>query len=154
MVIIKENVKDLNLYLKEMIWFVLKPLIIFGIICLFLSGYFYIAKTYTGKTALGVLILVIIIEVPIVVRSYFYYKKILKAFFNDTDAEGNVELTITLTDDEFVIENLSRKSIGKIKKSEIKTIKASKKCIFIKTTMKQIAFFPKTTELSELFGVK
>ena len=154
MVSVKKNVRNLNSYAWESVLFVLKPLIIVGVICIPLTVFFLIVEYLPNKEPLGYgygLLLVLLAVVLIVVRVFFSYKKTLKLFFRDADTDGNVELTICIDNDEYVIENVSSKTVNRIKKSDVKKVKALKKCVFIKMVGNRFVFFPKTDEILNLF---
>ena len=97
---------------------------------------------------------VLILLLLYVVRVYFYYKKNLKLYFRDADSDGTVEVTVSREGDEYIMENLSGKSVSRLRKTDIKKTKVTKNCLFIKTNANVVIFFPKTDEILDLFGVK
>ena len=153
MISIRENIKDVNAYAWEAVWFVLKPLIIIGIICVPLTIFFLSIENLPSKGPLGygyMLLVVVVVVILLVARMYFYYKKTLKLFFRDADMNGDIELTILFDNEEYVIENLANKTVSRLKKADIKKMKVLKKCVFIKTMANQVIFFPKTDDLIRL----
>lgn len=158
MVNIKMNVKDINAYAWESVWFALKPLIAIGIICVPIALYCFIVGCIIGfstdRSMLNTGIsmwTVLVFDLIIVARMFFLYKKTLKAFFRDANSDGDVESTISFDGNEYVFENLSKKTVNRLKKSDIKRVEALKKCVFIKTAYNQIIYVPKTEETLELF---
>lgn len=159
MISIKKNVKDISVYAWETTWFVLKPFIIFGFILIPFTVYCFvtgnipehnIATLRNAYMSLFVLILLFLY----VVRVYFYYKKNLKLYFRDADSDGNVEVTISCEGDEYLFENLSAKSVNRLRKTDIKKTKVTKNCLFIRTKTNLVIFFPKTDEILNLFVEK
>lgn len=155
---VKKNIKDINVYAWESTWFALKPLIISGIFFVPIALYFLIICCIIGfstdketlEYGIGSWLLVFLVLI-VVARWFFFYKKNLKAFFRDANSDGDVELSISFDGNEYLFENLSNKSVGRLKKSEIKRVEDLKKCVFIKTTLGQVIFLPKTDEVLELF---
>lgn len=159
MVSVKKNIKDINKYTWETVYFVSKPLIVIGIICIPLIVYFFVVGNLPnpnkellryGYTLLFLLIIMIINSI----RLYFYYKKNLKFFFRDADFNGDIEVTISCEGDEYIIENRSGKCSNRLRKTDIAKIRVMKKCVFIKTKANQVMFFPKTDEVLQLFTEK
>ena len=86
MVSVKKNIKDINKYTWETVYFVSKPLIVIGIICIPLIVYFFVVGNLPnpnkellryGYTLLFLLVIMIINGI----RLYFYYKKNLKFYY-------------------------------------------------------------------------
>ena len=157
MISVKHNIKDLSIYTLEATWFVLKPLIIIGIICIPFALFFLLVGIFVDKESIAYgscVFYVLLFSILIVLRVYFHYRKVLKAYFRDANSDGNIELTISYNDNEYQIEAFSNKTVSTIKKTDIKAVKVMKKCVFIKTTTKQMIFFPRTDEVLQLFAEK
>lgn len=157
MVNVKKNVKDINAYTWETVWFGLKKLNIIGIVFVPVVFTLLFLGIFVNKnvfTYLPLAFFILLIFVLIYIRMYFYYKKCLKSYFKDANSDGDIELTISYNDNEYRIENLSNKTVAAIKKADIKTVKVMKKAVFIKTAMNEMIFFPKTAEVLELFDGK
>ncbi len=157
MVRFKKNVKDTKLYAWETTWFVAKVYIAIGIVCIPLIIYQFVIGIFIDKDALGygvTLLILLVIIILIIIRMYFYYKKNLNLYFRDADSNGDVEGTVSAGDDEYVMENLSGKSVCRLRKNDITKTKVTKNCLFIKTNANVVIFFPKTDEILDLFGMK
>lgn len=154
MIYFKKNIKDLKIYLHEMVWFSCKSIIILDVVCIPFILYFFLVGFLADKEALtyafGILLLFIVLLL-IIIRMILFYRKNLKMFFSIVNVDGDVESSIYLDNDELVMENISRKTINRIKLSEIKSLTTTKNIIFVKTSLRQSLFFPKTKELVEFF---
>lgn len=157
MVSFKKNIKYTKLYAWETTWFVSTVYIAIGIVCIPFIIYQFVIGIFVNKDALGygvTLLILWALIILIVIRTYFYYKKNLNLYFRDADSNGDVEGTVSVDGDEYVMENLSGKSIGRLRKTDIKKTKVTKNCLFIKTNANVVIFFPKTDEILDLFGMK
>ena len=159
MVSFKKNIKDTKLYAWETTWFVLKLFIVIGFLLIISIVYLFVtSKIFEPKRELigygYTLTAILIIMIVHVVRVYFYYKKNLNLYFRDADPNGDVELTVSVGGDEYVIENLSGKSVFRLRKTDIKKTKVTKNCFFIKTNTNVVILFPRTDEILDLFDVK
>lgn len=151
----KKNIKDLNVYLKEIVKHSCKPLFISILILIPLIIYFllvgYLADDEALRYGYGLLAIIIMIMIYII-RVIFACKKNMKLYFKKANSNGEIEYGIYLDNNEFVIENFTNKTINRICKSEIIKIKSTKRIIFIKLVDKSSVFFPKTDELVEFFN--
>lgn len=154
MVDFKENVKDSKTYLWEKLWFSFRAYIVIGVMCFISMLFFFLVAFFDDKEAfiyafelLGLFIIIILFLVGVII----HYKKTLKNFFADANSEGNIELSISFDNDELVIENLSRKTVSKIRQREIKSVSTLGNAIFIKTTISEPFLLPKTRELLDFF---
>lgn len=159
MIGVKKNVKDIKVYAWETTWFVLKPFIIFGFILIPFTVYCFVAGNIPEHNVeilryAYISLFVLVLLLLYVVRVYFYYKKNLKLYFRDADSDGNVEVAVSCEGDEYIMENLSGKSLSRLRKTDIKKTKVTKNCLFIRTKTNLVIFFPKTDEIPDLFGVK
>ena len=149
--------KDLNLYLKELVWFSCKPLFIILFVCFVPIIYFLLVGYLSDREALyygyGILCL-FLLSLFIIVRCYLFYKKNLKIIFSNTNSQGNIEYLISEENDEFIFENITNKTINRLKFNNIKLIQCYKTCIIIQTNLNQIIWFPKNNELMALFNIK
>ena len=84
----------------------------------------------------------------------FILQKNLKIIFSNTNSQGNIEYLISEENDEFVFENITNKTINRLKFNNIKLIQCYKTCIIIQTNLNQIIWFPKNNELMALFNIK
>lgn len=155
MILFKTNKKHFKTYLLEMVWFSFKPLIILAIICIilflgFLFATFIFDKGFLTYAYISLVFFLIFLLYP--VEAVFIYKRVLDSFFEDSNADGDIESSISLDNDELLIENLSRKTVSKIKLCEIKRVKVIGKTIFIKTKVNGSLFFPKSIELYDFFN--
>lgn len=71
--------------------------------------------------------------------------------FSIANVDGDVESSIYLDNDDLVMENISRKTINRIRLSEIKSLTITKNLIIAKTSLGQAVLFPKSKELVEFF---
>lgn len=154
MIYFKKNIKDLKMYLHELVWFSCKSVIIIDVICIPLILYFFLVGFLADKEALsyayGILALFILFLIYII-RIILLYRKNLKMFFSIVNVDGDVESSIYLDNDDLVMENISGKTINRIKLSEIKSLTTTKNLIIAKTSLGQLLFFPKSKELVEFF---
>ena len=157
MIYFKKNAKDIKIYLHECTWFLWKPWIIFCIVCIVPILYFTIVGIVVDRHmlsyAVGIsLFCLIIIIMMLRVRSV--YKKMLLEFFESANPDGSVDMSISVDGGEYVIENLTKKTVIRIKKNKIQMMRLLKNCIFIRMSLGEVLFFPKTDELVALFSKK
>lgn len=154
MIYYKKNIKDLKMYLHEIVWFSCKPLIIIDVVCIPFILYFFLVGFLADKEALtyafGILIIFIFVLL-IIIRMILFYRKNLKMLFSIANVDGDVESSIYLDNDDLVMENISRKTINRIRLSEIKSLTITKNLIIAKTSLGQALLFPKSKELVEFF---
>ena len=156
MVEVLRNKKYIRNYTLDMLWVSCKPLIIINIAIVPFMIYFLLVGIFSDKEAFNDfvrLIICFILLLAIIIRWFFYYKKINLMFFNTCDEDGNVKELITLENDEYVINNITHKTINRIKKNEIKSITQTKRAIIIKTIYNQKAYIPKNDELLVFLGL-
>ncbi len=157
MIYYKKNVKDLKMYLHEWAWFLCKPWIIFCIVCIAPILYFtivgFICDRHMLSYAVGISLFCVIVICQIFVER-FKYKKMLLEFFESANTDGFVEMSVRLEGGEYVIENLTKKTVVRIKKNKIQMMRFLKNCIFIRTSLGAVLFFPKTDELIAFFKRK
>lgn len=126
------------MYLHEIVWFSCKSIIIIDVVCIPLIIYFFLVGFLADIEALtyafGIL-LIFITLLSIIIRMILLYRKNLKMFFSIANGDGDVELSIYLDNDDWVIENISRKTINRIKLSEIKSLTTTKNLIIAKTSL-------------------
>jgi hypothetical protein len=157
MIKFSKKISDLNTYLKEMLLALYKSLMIIELIFIPFIIYFFLVGFFVNKEAFlyGCSILgIFVINLLKILKMFILFKKNLKIYFKDINNKGEIEFSIYLEYEEYVIENITTKKTGRIKKDEIKFITKSKNCIFIKTTNEQIFFFPRTSALTDLFSIK
>ena len=142
------------MYLCEMIWFLCKPIIVIGLICIPLIIYFFLIGLFVDKEALfygyGILGIFAILLL-ILIRMTFHCKRRLQYLFEFVNENGDIDFSISKDNDEFIIENLTRKIVNRIKVNEIKSVITTKKLVFVKIAIGQLYFFPKTEEMKEMF---
>ena len=156
MVEVLRNKKYIRNYTLDMLWVSCKPLIIINIAIVPFMIYFLLVGIFSDKEAFNDfvrLIICFILLLAISIRRFFYYKKINLMFFNTCDEDGNVKELITLENDEYVINNITHKTINRIKKNEIKSISQTKRAIIIKTVYNQKVYIPKNDELLVFLGL-
>ena len=156
MVEVLRNKKYIRNYTLDMLWVSCKPLIIINIAIVPFMIYFLLVGIFSDKEAFNDfvrMIICFILLLAINIRWFFYYKKINLMFFNTCDEDGNVKELITLENDEYVINNITHKTINRIKKNEIKSITQTKRAIIIKTIYNQKAYIPKNDELLVFLGL-
>ena len=156
MVEVLRNKKYIRNYTLDMLWVSCKPLIIINIAIVPFMIYFLLVGIFSDREAFNDfvrLIICFILLLAISIRWFFYYKKINLMFFNTCDEDGNVKELITLENDEYVINNITHKTINRIKKNEIKSISQTKRAIIIKTIYNQKAYIPKNDELLVFLGL-
>ena len=78
----------------------------------------------------------------------------LLELFESANPDGSVDVAISVDGEEYVIENLNKKTVSRLEKKKIRTIRYSKNLIFIKTSIGGVLIFPKTDELVALFNQK
>ena len=156
MVEVLRNKKYIRNYTLDMLWVSCKPLIIINIAIVPFMIYFLLVGIFSDREAFNDfvrLIICFILLLAISIRWFFYYKKINLMFFYTCDEDGNVKELITLENDEYVINNITHKTINRIKKNEIKSISQTKRAIIIKTIYNQKAYIPKNDELLVFLGL-
>ena len=154
MIKFKKQISDFNIYLKEMIWVLCKPLIIIEFIFLPFIIYFFLVGFLDDKEALiygGCMLGIFAVLMLKILKTLILCKKNLKIYFNQTNSRGEIDFNIYLEDKEYVIENVTTQTSSRIKIDEIKVLTKSKNCIFLKTENNKLLFFPKTSSLVSLF---
>lgn len=150
MINFKMNIKDSNKYLYNLIWLFCKTYIVIAIVLFLLSVFFILVGFLDDKEALmyGIgLIMIDIILVLIVIRVALYCKNNLAYMFKFVNNNGELEYTLNKDDSQYVLENLTRKTIVRINFDNIKTIVKTKRLILIKVKIGNAIFLPNTDEL-------
>lgn len=157
MIYYKKNVKDFKMYLHELTWFVCKPFIILCIVAIPPILYYIIVGILAERRLISYAVwcsIFVLVMLLIVLRVRSVYKKVLSEFFESANPDGFVEMSVRLEGGEYVIENLNKKTVSRFDKKNMRSIRFSKNCIFIKTSLGAVLFFPKTDELIAFFKRK
>ena len=157
MIHLKENAKNIKTYLRETIWFLCKPWIILCIVAIPPILYYIIVGILAERRLISYAVwcsIFVLVMLLIVLRVRSVYKKMLLELFESANPDGSVDVAISVDGEEYVIENLNKKTVSRLEKKKIRTIRYSKNLIFIKTSIGGVMIFPKTDELVALFNQK
>ena len=115
--------------------------LLFGIFNNHLSRDFYIYLCLT------------IFMLIVILRLFFYYVRGFKHSFDSNENNDEMIYAIYKEEDEYVLNNITRKTVGRVKIKDIKSIRSSKNYIFL-TAVNDYMIFPKTEELVSFFDLK
>lgn len=155
MVNFKMNIKDSNKYLHDLISLSCKKIIIIAIICFLLSSYFILVGIFYDKEAFMYgfgLIMIDIILLIVLIRVVLYYKKNLSYMFKFVNSNGELEYTLSKENSQYILENLTRKTVTRINLDNIKLIAVKKGIILIKMKVGNAIFLPNTNDLTSFFS--
>lgn len=89
----------------------------------------------------------------VILRLFFYYVRGFKHSFDSNENNDEMIYAIYKEEDEYVLNNITRKTVGRVKIKDIKSIRSSKNYIFL-TAVNDYMIFPKTEELVSFFDLK
>ena len=114
----KKSSKDINIYLKEFFWLKFAPIIALAIICIPFVIFILFVGIFSDREAFktGAVVLIIFIwALLVIIRMLLYCKKFFKRYFENANVNGDFEYIISINNDEYAIENITKKTVDRIK---------------------------------------
>src|SRR5574344_2393687 len=144
----KENIRDSKIYLKEELKF-LSGLFILPLAAIIISIVILLYDAFFDKDSLKyfyIYVLLIIFFLSGMIKTFLAIRKMVNDHFEVVNKDGDIEYSLYKDGNEFVIVNITRKTVGRILIEDIQRVSVFKDAVFIKSDTDGVIFFPRVKE--------
>lgn len=143
-----------NEYIHDELWYQFKPMVIVLIGLTLAFSLFFGMSVYVSDPEYLFLIILGFLYV-LTILGYFAMRSTtrrkMQAFLKNVDENGGINGAVYLENDAIVVNDHLQQTAFKIPTSQIKSIKVTDSCIFVKDKDNRVATFPRSEELLEFF---